>query len=70
MYNSCGCNKARIKGSIVEAFTCKKIMNFSNMYFSRANNVNAHTSRYHVVEEVSLSELKIFSNGRVKVSEL
>jgi hypothetical protein len=38
---------------------CKEIMNFSNKYFSRANNVNAHT-RYHIVEEVPLSGLSIF----------
>jgi hypothetical protein len=44
----------------VEAFTCKKIMNFSSKYFSRANNVNAHTMRYLIVEEVLLSELSIF----------
>jgi hypothetical protein len=30
------------------------------MYFSCANNVNAHTMRYQIVEEVPLSELKIF----------
>jgi hypothetical protein len=54
------CNKARVEGCIVEAFTCKEIMNFSSMYFSRANNVNAHTPRYHIEEVVPLSELKIF----------
>jgi hypothetical protein len=30
------------------------------MYFSRANNVNAPTTRYHVVRDVPLSELSIF----------
>jgi hypothetical protein len=35
-------------------------MNFSSKYFSCANNVNAHTIRYHIVEEVPLSELSIF----------
>jgi hypothetical protein len=30
------------------------------MYFSRTNNVNAHTTRYHVVRDVMLSELSIF----------
>jgi hypothetical protein len=39
---------------------CKEIMNFSSMYFSCANNVNAHMTRYHIVEEVMLTELKIF----------
>jgi hypothetical protein len=53
-------NKARVEGCIVEAFTCKKIMNFSSKYFSHANNVNAHTTWYHIVEEISLSELSIF----------
>jgi hypothetical protein len=48
----------------VEAFTCKEITNFSNMYFSRANNVNVPIIWYHVVRDVSLSELSIFQwNG-------
>jgi hypothetical protein len=34
-------NKAMIDGCITEAFMCKEITNFSNMYFSHANNVNA-----------------------------
>jgi hypothetical protein len=50
---------------IAEAFTCKEIMNFSSMYFSRVNNVNAHKPRYHIEEVVSLSELKVFQwNGK------
>jgi hypothetical protein len=53
-------NKARVEGCIVEAFACNEITNFSSKYFSRANNVNAHTTRYHIVEQVSLSELSIF----------
>jgi hypothetical protein len=53
-------NKARVDGCIAEAFTCKEIMNFSSKYFSHVNNVNAHTMRYHIVEEVPLSELSIF----------
>jgi hypothetical protein len=44
----------------VEAFACKEITNFSSKYFSHANNVNAHTTRYHIVEELPLSELSIF----------
>jgi hypothetical protein len=43
-------NRARVEGCIVEAFVCKEIMNFSSKYFSCANNVNAHTMRYHIVE--------------------
>jgi hypothetical protein len=54
------CNKARVEGCITEAFTCKEIMNFSSMYFSCANNVNARTPWYHIVKEVPLSELLIF----------
>jgi hypothetical protein len=53
-------NNARVEGCIMEAFTCKEIMNFSSKYFSRANNINAHTTRYHIVKEVLLSELSIF----------
>jgi hypothetical protein len=53
-------NKARVEGCIAEAFTCKEIMNFSSKYFSCANNVNSHTTRCHIVEEVLLSELSIF----------
>jgi hypothetical protein len=53
-------NKARVKSFIAETFVCKDIMNFSSKYFSCANNVNTHTTRYHIVEKVSLSELSIF----------
>jgi hypothetical protein len=53
-------NKARVEGCIAEAFACKEITNFSSMYFSHANNVNAPTMRYHVVRDVPLSELSIF----------
>jgi phage FluMu protein Com len=59
------CNKVRVEGCIVKAFTCKEITNFSSKYFSRANNVNTHTTQYHIVEEVLLSELSIFQwNGK------
>jgi hypothetical protein len=54
------CNKARVEGCIAEAFTCKQITNFSSMYFSRANNVSAPTTRYHIVRDVPLSKLSIF----------
>jgi hypothetical protein len=53
-------NKARVEGCIAEAFTCKEITNFSSKYFSHANNMNTHTTWYHIVEEVPLSELSIF----------
>jgi hypothetical protein len=54
------CNKSRVEGCIAEAFVCKEITNFSSKYFSCANNVNAHTTRYNIVEEVSLTELLTF----------
>jgi hypothetical protein len=56
------CNKARVGGGgcIAEAVACKEITNFSSMYFSCANNVNAPTIRYHVVRDAPLSELSIF----------
>jgi hypothetical protein len=53
-------NKARVEGCIAEAFTCKEITNFSSMYSSHANNVNAPTTWYHVVRDVPLSALSIF----------
>jgi hypothetical protein len=53
-------NKTRVEGCIAEAFVSKEILNFSSKYFSHANNVNAHTMQYHIVEEVPLSELSIF----------
>jgi hypothetical protein len=53
-------NKARVEGCIAEAFACKEITNFSNMYFSCVNNVNVLITWYHVVRDVSLSELSIF----------
>jgi hypothetical protein len=54
------CNKTRVEGCIVEAFTCKDITNFSSMYFPRANNMNAPTMWYHIVRDVPVSELSIF----------
>jgi hypothetical protein len=53
-------NKARVEGCIAEEFVCKEITNFSSRYFSHANNVIAHTTQYHIVEEVPLSKLSIF----------
>jgi hypothetical protein len=53
-------NKTIVESCIAETFTCKEITNFSSKYFSRANNVNAHTTRCDIVEEVLLSELLIF----------
>jgi hypothetical protein len=53
-------NKAWVEYCIAEAFMCKEITNFSSKYFSHANNVNAHTMWYHIVEDVPVSELSIF----------
>jgi hypothetical protein len=53
-------NKARVERCIAEAFMCKETMNFSSTYFSCTNNMNVHTTWYHIVEEYSLSKLKIF----------
>jgi hypothetical protein len=53
-------NKTRVEGCIAEAFACKEITNFSSMYFSRANTMNAPTMRYRIVRDVPLSELSIF----------
>jgi hypothetical protein len=53
-------NKSRVEGCIAEAFVCKEIIDFTSMYFSRANNMNAPTTWYHVVRDVPLSELSIF----------
>jgi hypothetical protein len=39
---------------------CKEITNYSSKYFSRANNMNALTMWYHIIDEVPLSELLIF----------
>jgi hypothetical protein len=44
----------------VEEFASKEITNFSSMYFSCANNVNAPTMQYHVVRDVPLIKLSIF----------
>jgi hypothetical protein len=53
-------NKARVEGCIAVALTCKEITNFSSLYFQCANNVNAPTTRYHVVRDVMLNDLSIF----------
>jgi hypothetical protein len=54
------CNKARVEGCTVEAFSYKEITNFSIKYFSCVNNMNAHMTRYHIIEEVPLNKLLIF----------
>jgi hypothetical protein len=47
-------NKVRVEDCMAEAFMCKEITNFSSKSFSCANNVNAHITWYHIVEEVPL----------------
>jgi hypothetical protein len=49
-------NTTRVEGCTADALACNEIMNFSTKYFSRVNNVNAHTTHYHIIEEVPLSE--------------
>jgi hypothetical protein len=53
-------NKTRVEGCIMEAFTCKEIVNLSSAYFSCTNNMNVHTTWYHIVKNVLMSELLIF----------
>jgi hypothetical protein len=53
-------NKAGVEGCITDAFACKEITNLSSMYFSCANKMNVPITRYHVVNDVPLSELSIF----------
>jgi hypothetical protein len=60
-------NKARVEGCIAEAFMYKEITNFSSLYFSRAKNVNAPTTRYYAVRDVPLSRVVNFFNRRVHV---
>jgi hypothetical protein len=60
-------NKAKVEGCIAEAFTCKEIINFSTIYFSRANNMYAPTTRYHVVRDVLLSQQCIISMMQVTI---
>jgi hypothetical protein len=44
---------------------CKEITNFSTLYFSRANNVNAATTQYHVVRDVPLSRSNLCARSFV-----
>jgi hypothetical protein len=54
------CNKVRVEGCIAEEFACIEITIFSSKYFSHPNNVNAHMTWFHIVEEVPLTGLSIF----------
>jgi hypothetical protein len=53
-------NKTSVEGCITEIFVCKKITNFSSIYFSHTNNVNVPITWYHVERDVPLNELSIF----------
>jgi hypothetical protein len=53
-------NKAKVKGCITEEFKLKEITYFSSVYFAEHHNVNAHTLRYHVNEDIPCSDLQIF----------
>jgi hypothetical protein len=59
-------NRARVKGSIAEAFILKEVAYFSNIYFVEKHNVNAPTMRYNVDEEPPCIDLSIFvSRGTI-----
>jgi hypothetical protein len=62
-------NRARIEGSITEAFILKGVSYFSSVYFAEEHNVNAPTVRYNVDEKPPCSDLSIFaSRGTTVVS--
>ena len=53
-------NKARVEGCIAEAFAAREITLFSSKYFSDENNINAQTTRYHIVEHAPITDLSAF----------
>jgi hypothetical protein len=53
-------NRARVKGSIAEAFILKEVAYFSNIYFAEKHNGNAPTMRYNVDEKPPCIDLSIF----------
>jgi hypothetical protein len=54
-------NRARVEGSIAEAFILKQVAYFSSVYFAEEHNVNAPTVRYNIDEEPPCSDLSIFA---------
>jgi hypothetical protein len=55
-------NRARVEGSIAEAFILKEVAYFSSIYFAEEHNVNAPMMRYNVDEEPPCSDLYIFAS--------
>jgi hypothetical protein len=55
-------NRARVEGSIAEAFILKEVAYFSSVYFAEEHNVNAPTVQYNVDEEPPCSGLSIFTS--------
>jgi hypothetical protein len=55
-------HRARVEGSITEAFTLKEVAYFSSVYFTKEHNTNAPTVRYNVDEEPPCSDLSIFAS--------
>jgi hypothetical protein len=55
-------NRARVEGSIAEAFILKEVAYFSSVYFTEEHNVNAPTVWYNIDEEPPCSDLSIFAS--------
>jgi hypothetical protein len=55
-------NRARVEGSIIEAFILKEVAYFSSVYFVEEHNINVPTVRYNVNEEPPCSDLSIFAS--------
>jgi hypothetical protein len=62
-------NRAKVEGSIAEAFILKEVAYFSSVYIVEEYNVNALMLWYNVDEEPPCSDLSIFaSTGTTIVS--
>jgi hypothetical protein len=55
-------NRARVEGSIAEAFILNEVTYFSSVYFTEEYNVNAPTVWYNIDEEPPCSDLSIFAS--------
>jgi hypothetical protein len=60
-------DRARVEGSIAEAFILKEVAYFSSIYFAEEHNVNAPMVRYNVNEEPPCSDLSIFASRGITV---
>jgi hypothetical protein len=60
-------NRARVDGSIAEAFILKEVASFSSVYFAQEHNVNAPTVRYNINKEPPCSDLSIFASRGITV---